>query len=335
VSDHPGDGASDAVRSIGERVELDPEYAAARASFALPDLSEATLTAARAQEFPAPDLSRHVERTDVVVPDAPHVVVRVHRPVVGAHRRACLYSIHGGGYVMGSRDYDDSMFDRWCPALGIVGVSVEYRLAPETPYPGPLEDCYAGLVWAHANADELGFDRDRIGISGASAGGGLCAALALLVRDRGELGVRFQLLDSPMIDDRQVTPSSRYDDLFVWSGVSNAFGWRAYLGDLYGRDDVPVYAAPARARSTDLEGLPDAYVCVGGADGFRDEDIDYARRLSGAGVPTELHVYPGVPHGASAFVDAQLSQRYLADQLDWLRRRLDRLGSDEHGSDTI
>ena len=306
-------------------MRLDPEFERFRTSFDLPELSDDTLPIARAYEFPAVELGDEVERIDIVVPEAPHVVVRVHSPVGGAHRRACLYSIHGGGYVMGSRDLDDAMFDRLCPSLGIVGVSVEYRLAPETPYPGPLDDCYAGLVWAHANADRHGFEPDRIGIAGVSAGGGLCAALALLARDRGEVPVMFQLLDSPMLDDRQITPSSQLDDLFVWTSASNAFGWRSYLGELSGRHAVPAYAAPARA--IDLADLPEAYVCVGGADGFRDEDIDYARRLSGAGVPTELHVYPGAPHGVGVFGETELGRRYLADQVAWLRRQLDRIGS--------
>ncbi len=304
-------------------MKLDPEFETLRASFDLPEVTEDSLAAARAYEFPPAALGNDVERIDVVVPEARHVVLRIHRPVGGAHRRACLYSIHGGGYVMGSRDLDDAMFDRLCPLLGIVGISVEYRLAPETPFPGPLDDCYAGLVWARTNADDHGFDPDRIGITGASAGGGLGAALALLARDRNEVPIRFQLLDSPMLDDRQITPSSRLDDLFVWTSTSNAFGWRAYLGDLYGRDDVPAYAAPARA--DDLAGLPETYVSVGGADGFRDEDIDYARRLSGAGIPTELHVYPGAPHGVGAFTETSLARRYLDDQVDWLRRQLDRL----------
>ena len=133
-------------------------------------------------------------------------------------------------------------------------MSVEYRLAPETPYPGPLDDCYAGLAWTYEHADELGIDADRIGIAGVSAGGGLAAALALLARDRGEVPLAFQLLECPMIDDRQTTSSSQLDGLPVWSRDSNEFGWRSYLGDLYGTDDVPAYAAPARA--TDLVGLP-------------------------------------------------------------------------------
>src|SRR5919106_5139412 len=178
---------------------------------------------------------------------------------------------------------------------GAVGVSVEYRLAPETPYPGPLHDCYAALCWTHEHADELGVDPSRIGIAGVSAGGGLAAGLALLARDRGEVRVAFQLLDCPMLDDRSRTPSIQVDDLFVWTREANEFAWRAYLGDLYGSNEVPPYAAPACA--TDLAGLPPAFVSVGTIDGFRDEDVNYALRLNQAGVPCELHVYPGVPHG--------------------------------------
>ncbi len=273
--------------------------------------------------FAVPELSDDVERTDYTVDEANGVVVRVHRPVGLEGSAPCVYSIHGGGYVLGTYEMDDAKFDRWCPQYGIVGVSVEYRLAPETAYPGPLEDCYAGLKWTYDNAAEIGVDPDKIGITGVSAGGGLCAALALLARDRDEVPLQFQLLDCPMIDDRQVTPSSRIDNLLVWTKASNTFGWRCYLGDLYGTDEVPAHAAPARAE--DLSGLPEAYVCVGGADGFRDEDITYAMRLYGAGVPTELHVYPGAPHGVVLFSDTEIAQRYSADQEDWLRRQLDRI----------
>jgi len=180
------------------------------------------------------------------------------------------------------------------------------------------------LKRAHGNAEEIGIDPHKIGITGVSAGGGLCAALALLARDRGEVPVQFQLLDCPMLDDRQVTPSSRLDDLMIWTRESNTLGWQSSLGDLYGADNVPPTAAAARAE--DLSGLPEAYVCVGGADGFRDEDITYAMRLYGAGVPTELHVYPGAPHGVALFAHLEIAQRYNADQEDWLRRQLARLG---------
>jgi acetyl esterase/lipase len=263
---------------------------------------------------PAPGRAEHV------VPGDPPVPVRVHRPPDLDGPAPCLYSIHGGGYVIGSYDLDSFMLDDLCPRLGIVGVTVEYRLAPETPYPGPLEDCYRGLQWTVDHADELGIDPDRIGITGLSAGGGLAAALALLARDRGGPSIAFQLLDCPMLDDRQTTWSSRRDGLPVWSRRSNEFGWRSYLGELYGTDDVPATAAPARA--PDLSGLPPAFVSVGSVDGFLDEDVDYALRLNHAGVPCELHVYPGAPHGYQIAVTAPLTVQSRRDVEDWLRRQM-------------
>jgi acetyl esterase/lipase len=247
------------------------------------------------------------------------VIVRVHRPKGVDATLPCIYSVHGGGYVLGSYEMDDVRFDDYVPRFPCVGVSVEYRLAPETPYPGPLDDCYAGLVWTFDHADEFGIDRTRIGVFGASAGGGLSAAVALLARDRGEVSLAFQLLECPMLDDRQITPSSRHDGLPMWSRESNAFGWRSYLGDRYG-GDVPAYAAPSRA--TELAGLPPALVIVGGADGFRDEDIDYALRLNQAGVPAELHVLPGGPHGVQFFAGLDIARRWNAIVDDWLAREL-------------
>ena len=272
--------------------------------------------------FPQVPLSDAVERTDRVVPGDPEVRVRVHRAKDAAGALPCLYSMHGGGYVIGSYAMDDALFDRLCPKLDLVGVSVEYRLAPETPYPGPLEDCYRGLKWTYDHADELGIDRDRIGIGGVSAGGGLAAALALLARDRGEVPVAFQLLDCPMLDDRQVTPSSQQDGLPVWSRESNTFGWQSYLGELYGGDDIPYTAAPARAQ--DLSGLPPAFVSVGSVDGFLDEDVDYALRLNRAGVPTELHVYPGACHGYQIAQECSITRQSRRDAEDWLSRQVRR-----------
>ena len=309
---------------------IDPEIGAALAALGdlLPVLDPDRLDDVRAQRMlglAAIALSDQVERRDYDVPgppSQPEVVVRVHVPP-GIDRPApCLYSIHGGGYVMGHRSMDDFRFDRWCPRLGFIGVSVEYRLAPETPYPGPLEDCYAGLAWVHAHADELGVDRFRIGIGGASAGGGLAAALALLARDRGELPVAFQMLAYPMIDDRQATPSSGWDAP-IWNPSSNEFGWRSYLGPLYGSDDVPYTAAPSRA--ADLSGLPPALVYVGTLDGFCDEDVEYAMRLYQAGVPTELHVYPGAPHGFDGITPGtELARRCQRDVQEWLAQALRR-----------
>jgi acetyl esterase/lipase len=303
---------------------IDPAIAADLELFpmSLSDLSVETLPVVRdfrMQMISGFQLSDAVERTEHVVPgtpEAPEVPVRVHRPKGAAGLLPCIYSIHGGGYVIGSYDMDDLRFDNWCPSLGAVGVSVEYRLAPEAPYPGPLEDCYAGLKWVFENAERLGIDPERIGISGASAGGGLAAGLALLARDRGELPVAFQMLIYPMLDDRQTTPSSRWE-VPIWSPANNEFGWRSYLGDLFGSPDVPGYAAPSRADG--LEGLPRTGVWVGTADGFCDEDIMYAQRLIQAGVPTELHVYPGAPHAFDAFPSAEVSKRCRRDMLDWLR----------------
>jgi acetyl esterase/lipase len=302
-------------------VEIDPEIAGFLAGIDFPAIGPDTVEAIRGAGLgPPPQLSDTVERTDHVVSSDPEVIVRVHRPKGFDGPLPCVYSIHGGGYVIGSRDMDDGKFDRWCPSLGIVGVSVEYRLAPETPYPGPLEDCYMGLQWTVEHAEEIGVDPSRIGVHGISAGGGLAAALALLARDRGEIALRFQLLDCPMIDDRQHTSSSQLDGLAIWSRDSNTFGWRSYLGGLYGTADIPYHAVPARA--DDLSGLPPTYICVGGADGFRDEDIEYALRLGRAGVPTELHVHPGAPHGVEMFVGTQIAARYSAPGTDWLRRQV-------------
>jgi acetyl esterase/lipase len=298
---------------------VDPEIEALVSAIPIATLDAESLPVARAWDIVGSrELSDAVERRDYVVPGDPDVVIRVHRPIGLEGALPCVYSIHGGGYVMGSYSMDDARFDHWCPKHRIVGVSVEYRLAPETPYPGPLDDCYLGLKWVFDHAAELGIDPGHIGLCGASAGGGLAAALALLARDRGEVPLRFQLLDCPMLDDRQITPSSQLDGLYIFNRESNTFGWRAYLGDLYGSPDLPAYAAAARA--TDLRGLPEAYVCVGAVDGFRDEDIDYALRLNQAGVPAELHVYAGAPHGVMLFADAPVAKRYAAGIEQWIAR---------------
>ena len=305
---------------VDVRTMLDPELRAVLESFELPALDGDGLAMIRSTVFGDVEVSDAVERTERTVPGDSPVPVRVHRTKGAIEVQPAIVSIHGGGYVLGSYDMDDPRFDRWCPEFGIVGVSVEYRLAPETPYPGPLDDCYAALRWTYDNADELGIDPARIGIAGVSAGGGLTAALALVARDRGEVPVAFQILDSPMLDDRQITPSSQLDSLYVWSREANEFGWRSYLGDLYGSADVPAYAAPARA--TDLSGLPPTIVSVGAIDGFRDEDVDYATRLNQAGVPCELHVYAGLPHGNQMVADATAVRLCATDVEDWLRRQL-------------
>jgi acetyl esterase/lipase len=291
---------------------------------ALPDLTidDTRLTEIRemmaALAIPA-DLDG-VEVVEHEVDAAAGVVVRVLSPAGSTDtRRPAVFWIHGGGYIIGNRFMDDARSATWVRELDCVVTSVEYRLAPEHPYPIPLEDCYSGLRWVHDHADALGIDTDRLGIGGLSAGGGLASALAILARDRGGPPVAFQLLDSPMLDDRQTTPSSRADWLAVWSRDSNTFGWRSYLGDLYGTDDLPDPAVPARVG--DLTGLAPALVIVGAADGFCDEDIVYAARLNQSGVPAELHVYPGAPHGFAIFGDSLVSQQASVDVIRWLGRR--------------
>ena len=304
---------------LNVRALLDPEVAAALAAFplALGTLSVETLPMIRQVGLmrPAIPLSDAVLRTDHDIAGRPGVSVRVHRPVNAAAHLPCIYWMHGGGLILGTNKGDDARFDRWCTLLNCVGGSVEYRLAPESQYPEPLEDCYAGLAWVRDNASSLGVDTQRIGVSGASAGAGLAAGLALLARDRGELALAFQALIYPMLDDRLITPSSAWDDP-VWPPAANRFGWRSYLGDIKG-DAVPYYAAAARAR--DLTKLPKTFVSVGALDGFSDEDIDYAVRLRHAGVPTELHVYPGAPHGFDGLApNTAIAKRANRDIEEWL-----------------
>ena len=304
---------------------LDPELRPVLGAFELPAVDAAGVAAMRSASFASPDLSDSVVRTDHQVPGDPPVAVRVHRAKEAVGLLPAIVTIHGGGYVIGSYDMDSPLLDRWCPGLRVVGVSVEYRLAPETPYPGPLDDCYAALRWTYDNAAELGIDKDRLGVYGLSAGGGLAAALALLARDRGEVPLAFVLLDCPMLDDRQQTPSIGSEGLYVWGQASNEFGWRSYLGDLYGSDEIPPYAAAAR--EAELAGLPPTCVIVGAIDGFRDEDIDYAQRLNQAGVPCELHVIAGLPHAYLLVPAAAAVQLAMHNMDDWLARQLGRLTS--------
>jgi acetyl esterase/lipase len=251
---------------------------------------------------------------------APQVRVRLYRPADQPGQLPCLYWIHGGGHVLGQIEQDDLMMEHIVEAVGCAAVSVEWRRPPEHPFPAPMDDCYAGLKWAHANAAELGLDPGRIAVGGASSGGGSAAGLALLARDRGEVPVCFQLLVYPMLDDRNVTPASlAVTEPKVWNRQSNLIGWQSYVGDAVGTDRVSPYAAPARADS--LAGLPPAYLPVGDLDLFIDEDIEYAQRLQQADVPAELHVYPGGIHGFDLLAPAsRLAQRFVRDRDEALRR---------------
>ncbi len=253
---------------------------------------------------------------------APDVSLLVCRPAAAMTPTPAIYHIHGGGMVVGNcRTGLPGMLDL-AEELGMAVVSVEYRLAPETPHPGPVEDCYAGLVWCAAHAGEQGIDPGRIVLIGASAGGGLAAGVALMARDRGGPAVFGQLLMCPMIDDRNDTPSAvQMAGLGVWDRTSNETGWNALLGDARGTDDVSPYAAPARA--ADLSGLPPAFIDVGSAETFRDEDVRYASRIWQAGGSAELHVWPGGFHGFAGMApQAAISRDAQAAPRQWLRRLL-------------
>jgi acetyl esterase/lipase len=210
-----------------------------------------------------------------------------------------LLWIHGGGYVMGHPATYHELCSRFAHDLGILVVSVDYRLAPEHPFPAGLEDCHAALRWVHDRSEDLGVDPSRIAIGGDSAGGGLAAALAQLAVDRGEVPVCFQLLVYPMLDDRTVLRTDHGGTgSFVWTPESNAFGWTSYLGHPPRDDEDRPYAAPARR--ADLTGLPPAWIGVGDLDLFHAEDLAYAERLQAAGVPCQVEVVAGMYHAADA-----------------------------------
>ena len=313
------------------RYRFDPELAAALAMSVEVDLTD--LAAARAAQ--AAELAGTVERadhtgvtvTDLLVPGppgAPDVALRTYRPQDARGPLPVLCSLHGGGFVLGDLDVDHGDNLRFCRELGVLVVAVDYRLAPEHPYPAALEDCYAALEWIAGRAAADGLRPDRIALWGDSAGAGLAAGLTLLARDRGGPAICFQHLHSPAVDDRQSTPSAlRCTDTPVWNRENARIGWDAYLGPgVPGGADVPPYAAPARA--TDLTGLPPAYVAVMEHDPLHDEGVDYARALLAAAVPTELHVFPGTFHGAAMVGHAAVVRRMTAEALTVLRDALTR-----------
>lgn len=252
----------------------------------------------------------------------PDVAVVVHRPRKDRGLRGAILHIHGGGYVTGDAASMAPSHRLMASALDCVIVSVEYRLAPETAAPGSVKDCYAALAWLMAEADTLGVNRNCVGVMGESAGGGLAAGLALLARDRGEHSLAFQHLIYPMIDDRTCTTAerNRFAGEFVWTPDKNRFAWAALLGHEPGTLGVSPYIAAARA--ADLTGLPPTYIAVGALDLFVDEDVEYARRLIRAGVPTELHVYPGAFHGFHFDQAAAVTLKGNADSFAALSRAL-------------
>jgi len=255
----------------------------------------------------------------------PDVPVRVYRPRRAAGDGAAtapgIVFIHGGGFMIGSVDTEHMGAVQVAGDTGAVVVSVDYRLAPEDPYPAALHDCYAALSWLHTEAGALGVDRDRVAVMGASAGGGLSAALALLARDLGGPALCFQMLQIPELDDRLETPSMQeFVDSPLWNRPLAVQSWKAYLGELHGSPDVPAHAAPSRA--TDLSGLPPAYISTAEHDPLRDEGIAYALGLLHAGVSVELHQFPGTFHGSALVTTAAVSKRAQRESVLVVRRAL-------------
>ena len=239
--------------------------------------------------------------------------VRLHRPPDQHGPAPALLWIHGGGYLMGKAAMDDKLCRRFSDKLGVTVASVEYRLAPEHPYPAALEDCYAALAWLFRLP---AVDPARVAIGGASAGGGLAAALALLARDRGEFELALQLLTYPMLDDRAVGKSGVRQNYRLWSEHSNRFGWKSYLGAA-----DPDVAVPARR--SDLSGLPAAWIGVGTLDLFYEEDLAYADRLTAAGVPCDVEVVPGAFHGFDLVAPGlPVSRAFFESQCASLRKAL-------------
>ena len=310
---------------------IDPELAAVLDFMPVIDLHDPALARAEfekllvAMRVPLPEADA-LDIEDLFVPGRegdPAVAVRVYRPKAtpaGATAPGILL-IHGGGFIIGSVEAEHAGAVLMAVDAGAVLVSVEYRLAPEHPYPAGLRDCYAALTYLHAEAAGLGVDTSRVAVVGASAGGGLAAATALLARDLGGPSLCFQMLHIPELDDRLETPSMQtFVDSPLWNRPLAVQSWKAYLGDLAATDDVPVYAAPARA--TDLRGLPPAYVSTAENDPLRDEGICYALAMLRAGVSVELHQFPGTFHGSALVTRAEVSKRASREAAVVLRRAL-------------
>lgn len=294
----------------------------------LPSADLADLQAARdwiagfAANAPAAD-ETGVEVSDHYAPGhegAPDVLVRVYRPAGVDGALPAILHIHGGGFVLGSIASEHRGCCDLARNIGAVVATVEYRLAPEHPFPAAIHDCFAALVWLAAKSADLGVDPDRIALFGQSAGGGLSAGLALYNRDHGGPPLCFQYLGIPELDDRLDTPSMRaFTDTPMWMRPNAEWSWKYYLGDP-APAEVSIYAAPARA--TDLAGLPPAYIATMEYDPLRDEGIHYALGLLAAGVKVELHSFPGTFHGSILVQHAAVTQRINAELAVVLRRAL-------------
>ena len=274
---------------------------------------------------PSPKPPPDVLIENVFIPaqtDRARTRLRIYRPRSSSAPTPALIWLHGGGYVMGNPEQDEECCAQYGREMGITVVSVDYRYAPKYPFPIGLEDSYAALTWVAAQAHSLGIDAQRIAIGGASAGGGLAAALAQLAHDRQAIQPVFQLLVYPMLDDRTaLRPELAGQTYLAWDPQSNRFGWESYLGRPCGTTAVPDYAVPARR--ADLSGLPPAWLGVGTEDLFHNEDVAYAQRLKACAVPCEIEIVPGAFHGFDVF-DAKipLVRAFRRSQIAALRKYL-------------
>ncbi|MDN5210505.1 alpha/beta hydrolase [Fulvivirgaceae bacterium BMA12] len=309
--------ALEATKESGLPLDLDNDLHGGRQIMHQVAIS-AVETAASIKEIERKEYQISCKNEDYKIP------LYLYRPVGDTKMLPVIYWTHGGGLITGEVKQDEYLLKSFSKSFNCVVVAVAYRLAPEHRFPTALEDCYLGLQWVFDSATELNIDQKRIAIAGASAGGGLTAALAQLVRDRNEFEypLIYQLLMYPMLDDRNIHPASDdAEDTFIWTRANNLFGWSAYLGQQPGTENTPVYASASRMGN--LEKLPPAMILVGGIDLFVSESITYARRLNDAGVPTELHVYPGGIHGYETLApDIRISQGFTAALYSGLKNAL-------------
>lgn len=262
--------------------------------------------------------------TEVMVSSRAALPIRVvlSRPAGQEADLPALIHMHGGGYVAGSPEMNDARNRALAEVLPAAILSVDYRLAPETRFPGQVEDCFDVLQWLHGNSRQLGINPSRIGVIGESAGGGLAAALCLLGRDRGLPPLVCQHLINPMLDDRTCNQDGPHPlaSQFSWDEESNRFAWGALLGTAPGRDGISPYAAPSRAPG--LGGLPPCFIAVGALDLFLNENVAFGQRLERAGVPVEMRIYPDAAHGFFSG-DTRVGHQARADSLASLRRAYD------------
>jgi triacylglycerol lipase len=309
---------------------VDPELREALALWPQQPLTADTLAQRRADGLTAANAVAKPDLPDVTADEiriesafaAKPIRVLTYRPVRPDGPLPTILHIHGGGFVAGSPEMKDVENRLLASELRCAIYSVDYRLAPEAPHPGPLEDIYSVFAWLHGNAGRLGLDPARIGIKGESGGGGFAASAALYARDHQGPKFAFQHLVYPMIDDRTAVRKDLHPHVgeFVWTQDHNYFGWRSLLGKEPGSADVSPYAAASRA--SDVSGLPPTYISVGGLDLFLEENVAYADRLSRAGVPVEFHMYPRAYHGFYRATTARVTQQAERDTREALRRFL-------------